>query len=252
MEGGRCLVAINFNMDFSNNNPVDIRNLRLNIEKENKKNFESQKRQAARSSAPLPENITKSSATVDKAMVAGAKRSGEINQPSKGFIKSFQRSENKQKQLAKSQKKGSLKGQIKQGMESMSEITTGAVKQGTSQLLKQSWRYLIPSLGLTLIYINIHVILEYVFGEKMFCKLGQEWLPKKMKQAGEQMAEKFTKGLGLAEFMALIFLDLLAFALFLLVLTAIGLVVYSLTEPTKFIVAAWSDVVNFLRSLAGL
>lgn len=49
------------------------------------------------------------------------------------------------------------------------------MRQGTSKLLQQAWLNLVTSWGLTLIWINIHVFLSYIFGEKLFCKLGEEW-----------------------------------------------------------------------------
>ncbi len=41
----------------------------------------------------------------------------------------------------------------------------------TDNLLKQAWLNLIDSFGLTLVWINIHVFLSQVFGEKLFRKL---------------------------------------------------------------------------------
>jgi hypothetical protein len=49
------------------------------------------------------------------------------------------------------------------------------LRKSTSKLLQQAWLNIIDSFGLTLIWINIHVFLSYVFGEKLFCKLGEEW-----------------------------------------------------------------------------
>jgi len=43
----------------------------------------------------------------------------------------------------------------------------------TDQFLKQCWLNLVPSLGLTLIYINIHCFLRYLLGIKLFCSFGQ-------------------------------------------------------------------------------
>ena len=49
------------------------------------------------------------------------------------------------------------------------------MRKGTSKLLQQAWINTIDSFGLTLIWVNIHVFLSYIFGEKLFCKLGEEW-----------------------------------------------------------------------------
>jgi hypothetical protein len=46
----------------------------------------------------------------------------------------------------------------------------------TSNLLRAAIENLIDSFGLTLIYINFHVLCRFVFGPEYFCKLGQEWM----------------------------------------------------------------------------
>lgn len=53
-----------------------------------------------------------------------------------------------------------------------------ASRQGTGQILKLAWLNLIPSFGLTLIYINFHFIMAYLGGPfaEYFCKFGEEWL----------------------------------------------------------------------------
>lgn len=60
---------------------------------------------------------------------------------------------------------------------------SSASKMGSGMLLKSAWIYLIPSCGATLLWINIHVFLSWIF-PSMFCKLGDEWLPKIVKKSG--------------------------------------------------------------------
>ncbi len=66
-----------------------------------------------------------------------------------------------------------------------------------ARLLRQSWILLIKSFGLTLIWINIHVLGNMIFGPKVFCNLGEEWfirpgmnnnpeLRKKAKETGKK------------------------------------------------------------------
>ncbi|MFH1582859.1 MAG: hypothetical protein ABIB72_00880, partial [Candidatus Falkowbacteria bacterium] len=62
---------------------------------------------------------------------------------------------------------------------------------------------------LSLIYINIHVFLKSVFGEKLFCKLGEEWIPKQITGAGGEAGKSLGKSIGIIEVMGLLFLDLL-------------------------------------------
>lgn len=80
-------------------------------------------------------------------------------------------------------------------------------KMGTSHLLRWAWGVLIPSFGLSLIYINAHVFLRWIFPEN-FCKLGDEWLPKQV--FGEHSAKNIAgTGFGLVEVIGLLILDLL-------------------------------------------
>lgn len=113
--------------------------------------------------------------------------------------------------------------------EGLKDKLTGAVaapaKQGTSWLLKASWLNLIDSLGLTLIYINIHVFLHWVLGDKFFCKLGEEWAPKLAATGGKEIAKSFgTAGkiAGIIEIMGLLLLDL---AVLLIIFMNLALIV---------------------------
>lgn len=57
-------------------------------------------------------------------------------------------------------------------------------RQLMSGLLKSAWINLIPSWGLTLFWIDIHVFLNMVFGKNLFCDLGEEWIPVKSGVSG--------------------------------------------------------------------
>ncbi len=52
-------------------------------------------------------------------------------------------------------------------------------KKAVSELLKAAWENLIDSFGLTLLWIDAHVFLSMIFGNKLFCDLGEEWIPEK-------------------------------------------------------------------------
>ena len=122
-----------------------------------------------------------------------------------------------------------LKEQAKKKLE---EKALAPAKQGTNWLLKTAWLNLIDSFGLTLIYINLHVFLRWVLGDKLFCKLGEEWLPKQVTQAGGDAAETAGKGIGLVEIMALLILDLIVLAVILGALALIVMIV-------NFMGASW-------------
>jgi len=63
-----------------------------------------------------------------------------------------------------------------EGEKGFADAAAAPVRKVTSSLLRSAWINLIPSWGLTLIWIDIHVFLGMVIGNKFFCKLGEEWL----------------------------------------------------------------------------
>jgi hypothetical protein len=93
----------------------------------------------------------------------------------------------------------------------------GAAKLLTGPLLSASWKTLITSYGLTLIYLNIHVWAGFIEGHKVFCKLGEE-----VKAPG-----LFKKALGFMEVIAILALDLLVF-LILLAVVAIAVFIINI------------------------
>lgn len=61
-----------------------------------------------------------------------------------------------------------------ENQESGSLIGNG-FRAGTDWALRMSWYNIIDSFGLTLIWINCHIFLRFVFGSEYFSKLGHEW-----------------------------------------------------------------------------
>ena len=103
------------------------------------------------------------------------------------------------------------------------EKVVAPVKTGTNNALRWAWMTLIPSFGLSLIYINLHVFLKMVFGEKLFCKLGDEWIPKPIKDAGGDAGKMGGKAIGIVEVMGLLMLDL---AVFFIVFAVLAILVW--------------------------
>jgi len=91
------------------------------------------------------------------------------------------------------------------------EKVTAPARLGTSNALRWAWGALLPSWGLSSIWINIHVFLKAVFGEKLFCKLGDEWVPPKAAEMTGEAGKTVGKAIGLVEVMVLIFIDLIIF-----------------------------------------
>lgn len=111
-------------------------------------------------------------------------------------------------------------------------------KQGINWLLRWAWGTLIPSFGLTLIYINMHIFLRQVFPDA-FCKLGEEWMPKMT--LGENSAKNVAgTAFGLAEIIGLLLLDLVAIFIIMGVLALISMIITWATNPAEALKAIWS------------
>ncbi|MCK4554877.1 hypothetical protein KAU19_08055 [Candidatus Parcubacteria bacterium] len=102
------------------------------------------------------------------------------------------------------------------------EKVMAPARMGTNYALRWAWLTLIPSFGLSLLYINLHVFLKMVFGEKLFCKLGNEWIPKQAQAVGGEAGRAGGKTIGIVEVMGLLVLDLAAF---LFIIAAIAILV---------------------------
>lgn len=201
-------------------------------------------------------DINRPPPTMAKAMDEGARRSEEINKPAKGLrgqIKNrqLQKSERAQQRQLNSEKRTSLKARAKKGSDKTADETTSPVSKGTAKLLRAAWTNLIQSFGLTLIWINIHVFLRFVFGPKIFCKLGQEWLPEKAPSAGGGANKALGNKIGLAEWAALLILDFIVISVIVLLIVQQAILVYALLHPVDFFKAVWQDAIKILRALAG-
>lgn len=111
-------------------------------------------------------------------------------------------------------------------LDEMKKKVAMPVKMGTNRILRWAWLTLIPSWGLTLIYINIHVFLRFVLGEKLFCKFGDEWIPKNAQEIGG--------AIGIIEVMILIFLDVLAVLI-------IGAILALIVMIVSWLSASWAE-----------
>ncbi len=66
------------------------------------------------------------------------------------------------------------------------------------KLLKTAWQNIIDSFGLTLLYIYAHWFWSQVF-PKLFCDLGQEWVPEEISKASPEKAKEIGKKIGCIE-----------------------------------------------------
>ncbi len=100
----------------------------------------------------------------------------------------------------------------------------------TSSMLKWSWIVLIPSWGLSLVYINIHAFMHLIM-PSLFCKLGEEWVPAPLRSAVNQGS----RVAGIVEKMVLVLADLLALFIVFLAFVFIALIAYLATETWQAI-----------------
>lgn len=137
----------------------------------------------------------------------------------------------------KQQAVGSLKGLAKQAID---QVVAPAIQQATSKLLQQAWFNAIETYGLTLLYVNVHVFLRWVIGEKYFCKLGDEWLSKigskgtvKSGSAASFLLGLPARGVGLLEVGLIGALDIILLLAVLVSIALPGLIVYLIVNPTE-------------------
>jgi hypothetical protein len=116
------------------------------------------------------------------------------------------------------------------------------VSQASKNALRWAWFSLIPSFGLSLIYINMHVFLRWIF-PSAFCKLGDEWVPK-IAGMGEHSAKNVAgTAFGIVEIMGLLMLDLLLIFIIISILGLLSLIVSAMEHPLKAILdLGWGGV----------
>lgn len=139
---------------------------------------------------------------------------------------------------------------IKKEEETFKEMQPNAVNKATSELLKAAWENLITSWGLTLIWIDIHIFSGMVVGNKLFCKLGMEWVPDALKQTRFKEAEKLGKVVGAAEALGVAGLNLGCLFIVLGALMIIGVMLKVITNPIEFLGAIsgyiWDKAVTWI------
>ncbi len=127
----------------------------------------------------------------------------------------------------------------KRAAEKLKEKVMAPLKMGTSRLLQWAWGVLIPSWGLSLLYINMHVFLRWVF-PSAFCKLGEEWLPKIV--TGHSKDNIAGTSFGIVEIIALFFLDLIAAMIIIAILAFIVMI-------ATWLGASWTERLGMIWDL---
>lgn len=117
--------------------------------------------------------------------------------------------------------------------------------KGTNALLRSAWQNLIPSWGLTLIWINIHVFLRTVLGKNLFGKLGSEW--KDQIPGGDAMGkgkalEDLEKGAAVGEGCVLNILNLGCIMVIIAAFSIVALLVKVIDNPFSVIADMLSGI----------
>ncbi|MDO8462890.1 MAG: hypothetical protein Q7S96_01260 [bacterium] len=111
----------------------------------------------------------------------------------------------------------------------------------SAQLLSWSWKYLVPSFGLTLLYINLHFVGRYIAQSRMFSDFGQAFRIGKTKPraaGGTAMAY--------AEIIALFFFDGIVAAALLLVAVLLKFMVEALNNTITIIFVGLQTLMDAL------
>jgi hypothetical protein len=143
------------------------------------------------------------------------------------------------------QKKRKEDLEIKQGGISEALKKKSPIRKGTSSLLRAAWINLIDSFGLTLIWINIHVFLNKVLGDGMFCRLGEEWTDRpgvSSSMAKGEIDKKARNSVGLVEKMGLGCLNLGCLIIFIAIFVVIALVLKFFENPLDF----FAELIGFV------
>ncbi|BFD24809.1 MAG: hypothetical protein JST_000116 [Candidatus Parcubacteria bacterium] len=123
-------------------------------------------------------------------------------------------------------------------------LETNPVRLATDSLLKGAWKNLITSWGLTLLYIDLHVILNKVFGDKFFGPLGEEWTPAKIRHLSGSEIKKTAGCLKAGETPGCAILNLLVLAIIIGLLALVSLIYSVISDPVGTFWKILSDWVS--------
>ena len=126
---------------------------------------------------------------------------------------------------------GILNEKRQQAVMTQEEEKREKIREETSNLLKAAWENLIDSFGATLLWIDIHIFGGMVMGNKLFCKLGMEWVPDVLKQTRFKEAEKMGDRIGIIEGIGVAGLNLGCILIVIANLMIIGVMFKVVTNP---------------------
>lgn len=133
-------------------------------------------------------------------------------------------------------KAGQKQTAAEEGKQALSSVTS----QPSAAALKWAWGLLIPSFGLSLIWINVHCFFYIVLGEKIVCKLGDEW-----RVPGVGFLNKQNTMANTIEPMVVAFLDFVFFVSGITMVTLIVIMADFYTNPLSYLRVIFEAVYNY-------
>ena len=122
------------------------------------------------------------------------------------------------------------------------------ILKGTDEALKFAWENLITSFGLTLIWIDIHVFLNKVFGPTVFRTPGEEWIPDEVKKITDK-SKSASSLLRIVEGSGIGCLNLGCFFVVIFILTLISIIGSILSGGLSLIWELFKGAISDLASL---
>lgn len=117
------------------------------------------------------------------------------------------------------------------GKERLMAAVATPFRKTMSRLLRQAWFNLIDSCGATFIWVNIHVFLSVVLGNKFFCKLGHEWADISSREANNPKLEAAKRRAGIVEKMGVGFVDAVLLFLIISILGIFAMILAVVANP---------------------
>lgn len=118
-----------------------------------------------------------------------------------------------------------------------------------AKLLQAAWKNIITSWGLTLIWIDIHYMLSYVFGKDLFCDLGYEWQMHQVFSAkpesgitAKKIADRDARSVSVVEKMGCACLNMGCLLLVIAIASVIAMIVSAISNPIQTSVSVLGDL----------
>lgn len=138
--------------------------------------------------------------------------------------------------------KNKLKEKQEKSKGSVGKKITG-IRNATSALLRSAWVNLISSFGLTLLYIDFHVFANKVFGDGVFCPVGEEWFDKpgvSWEKGGGELGKKIKAPAATVEKTGLGCLNFGCLLIIIIILVIIGALMEVIKNPVaSFFKGLW-------------